>query len=152
RTIEKTAHGVAADLASCDGHVIGRARDSQAVGALQADRIIERGIDGAVRDTDIPAAVDVEAIAVRIDFDVADRHVIHAGCQQHEPSTLKNGEVFEVYISTELQRDGLVSLPLCRASISQQSASPDPSRSQNRNILKLLSVDQTVAPMAMAEV
>ena len=83
--IEHGAFFVAAgDVAVGDGDVVGGARESQAVGIFQADAVIPGRVDAAIRDAHVAAAIDVDAVAIGIDFQVVDGQVVHAGGQDGE--------------------------------------------------------------------
>ena len=62
----------------------------------------------AVRYTHILAAVNVNAIAVGIDFEVVDGQVVDSCEQQAEVAALEKGEVLEDDIVAVLEGDGLV--------------------------------------------
>src|SRR5262249_41440121 len=55
-------------------------------------------------------------------------------------------------VAAELQRNRLVALALRRAAIAKQAAAPNPPWPENRNIFEALTPDQTVTPVAVAEI
>ena len=62
---------------------------------LRTDAIVPRGVNGAVRDADVLAAVDVHAIAVGVDLEVVDGEVVDAREQKAEVAAFEDGEVAE---------------------------------------------------------
>src|SRR5579862_7298631 len=79
-TVEQGALFVAAHLAVRNGNVLCRARDSESVRAFQTDTVVARGIDRAIGNSYVAAAVDIYAIAVGIDLQVVDGEVVDSRC------------------------------------------------------------------------
>src|SRR5208283_1530157 len=113
-------------LTAGDRHIVGRSRNTEPIGAFQTDRVIIRRINTAIRHSDISAAVNIKAVAIRVHFDVAESQVVHAGGKQHEPASLIDREIPQDDIPATLERDCLVALARSRAAIAKQSASPNP--------------------------
>src|SRR5262249_25535537 len=116
------------------------------------DTIILGRIHRAVGNADVSATIDVKPITVGVDLDVADSHIVHAGRQQDEPPTLENGEVFQIHVAAQLERNGLVALPLRRTSVTQQPTPPDHPGAEYGNILEVLTPDETVPPVTVAKI
>ncbi len=98
----------AGDVVVGDGDVVGRANVAKGEAGLGADAVVPGGVDGAVRDADVAAAVDVETVAVGVDEEVVDGHVVDAGGEQGEVAAFEDGEVAEEDVVAVLERDGLV--------------------------------------------
>ena len=98
----------ASDVAVGDGHVFGGAGVAQGEGTLGADAVVPRRVDGAVRDADVAAAVDVHAVAVGIDLQVVDGEVVDAGGEDAEVAAFEDREVAKDDVAAVFQRDGLV--------------------------------------------
>ena len=60
----------AADVAVADGNVLRIFETSQRIGGFQNDGVIPRGVDRALADAYVAAAVDVESVPVGIYFQV----------------------------------------------------------------------------------
>ena len=106
--VEERAFVVAAHLAVGDGDVFRRAHVSERKRSLRADAVVVGRIDGAVGDADVLAAVEVDAVAVRVDLKTVARPVIDAGGEDREVAAVINGEVAEDDVAAILERDGLV--------------------------------------------
>ena len=92
--VEQSAELVfSGDVTIGDGDILGGARIAQRERTLGTDGIVPGRIDGAVRDANVAAAVEVNAVAVGVDFQIVDGEVVHAGGQNAEVSALQNGEV-----------------------------------------------------------
>jgi len=98
----------AGDVAVGDGDVFGGAGVAEGKAALGADGVVPGGVDGAVGDADIVAAVDVDAVAVGVDFEVVDGEVVDAGEEEAEVAAFEDGEVAEDDVAAVFERDGLV--------------------------------------------
>jgi len=79
--IQDAATVVTAHQAIRDGHILRILEVAQAIRSLQHDGIVPGRIDRAVADADILAAVDIEAVAVRIDLHIEDAQVIDTRSQ-----------------------------------------------------------------------
>src|SRR5208282_2178621 len=89
--VEQRARFVdAGHVAVGDGDVFRGAGVTEGKGTLGADGVVPRRIDAAVRHADIAAAVDVDAVAVGIDFQVVDGEVVDAGGENAEVSSLED--------------------------------------------------------------
>jgi len=85
RAVEERAfHVTAGDEAVGDGQVFCRSRVAERKRTLGADGVVPWRIHAAVADTDIAAAIHVDAVAVGIDLEVVDRKVIDAGGEDSE--------------------------------------------------------------------
>ncbi len=80
----------ARDHAIADRDHLGRARIPQRKRTLQTDAVIPRRIHAAIRNAHIPAAINIHAIAVRIDFQIVDRQVIDARRQNPKMPAMQN--------------------------------------------------------------
>ena len=109
RAVEHRAKFVdAADVAVGDGEVLCGARVAESKGALRADAVVPRRVDGAVGDANVAAAVDVDAVAVGVDLEVVDGEVVDAGGEDAEVAAVKDGEIAEDDVAAVLEGDGLV--------------------------------------------
>ena len=98
----------ARDVAVGDGHVLGGAVVAESVAGLRADGVIPRGVDEAVGDADVAAAVDVDAVAVCVDGEVVDGEIVDSGEEEAEVTAFEDGEVAEDDIAAVLECDGFV--------------------------------------------
>ena len=76
-----------------DGDVVGGAGVAERVAGLGADAVVPWGVDGAVGDAHVAAAIDVEAVAVGVDEEVVEGEVVDAGGEQGEVAALEDGEI-----------------------------------------------------------
>jgi len=67
-----------------------------------------RRVDGAIGDAHVLAAIDVDAVAVGVDFEVVDSEVVDAGEQEAEMAAFEDGEVAKDDVAAVLKGDGLV--------------------------------------------
>jgi len=103
-----------------------------------------RRIHRAVGDADIPAAVDVETVAVGVDLDVADGQVVDAGGEENEPAALKHREVFQVHISGKVPAQwNLLPSPAWFRRRAEGRV-PRSCRFRDGNVLEVLAPDQAV--------
>ena len=65
----------------------------------------------AIRDTHIPAAIDIHAVTVRINLQIVDCEIVDTGRQNSEVPAVQNGKVAKQHISAILQRDRFVRDP-----------------------------------------
>ena len=101
-------HVGAGDEAVGDGEVFGGPVVAEGEARLGADAVVPRRVDGAVRDANVLAAIDVHAVAVGVDGDVIDGEVVYAGEQHAEVPGLEDLEVAEDHVVAVFERDGLV--------------------------------------------
>ena len=84
------------------------ARIAEGVAGLGADAVVPGGVDGAIGDAHVLAAIDVDAVAVGVDFEVVDGDVVDAGEQQGEVAAFEDGEVAEEDVAAVFEGDGFV--------------------------------------------
>lgn len=65
---------------------------------LQTNSVVPGRINAAVRDTDVPAAVDVHAIAIRVDHQVVDREVVGSRREDSKMSFVEDGKVAQRHV------------------------------------------------------
>src|SRR5439155_18396407 len=106
--VEERALVVAAHLTVGDGDVLARPRFAERVGALETDAVVPRAVDRAVADADVAAGVDVHAVAVGVHLDVVDGEIVDAGGEDAEVPALADGDVVDLNVAAELERDGFV--------------------------------------------
>src|SRR5262249_49651291 len=83
--VEQRADLIAAgDQAIGDGDILGCTRMAEGKRALQADRVVPGRIYAAVDDADIATAIDVDTVAVGVDLQIVDRHVVDPRRQNGE--------------------------------------------------------------------
>ena len=149
----------AGDVAVGDGEVLCGARVAECKGALGADAVVPRRVDGAVGDADVAAAVDVDAVAVGVDLEVVDGEVVDAGGEDAEPSALEDGEVAKDDVAAVLERDGLVAdagsggvgqrLLVVAAA---ETFAPDEAGAEDAEVVDVLAPDEAVVPVIVAVV
>ena len=106
--------------------------------ALEHNGVVIRRIDADVRDPDIAAGIDVNAVAIRIDRDVVDREVIDAGCQNAEVSAVQNGKIPQRDVMREFEGDCFIGATV----VTGKSAAADQTRSDDRDVLQILAPDE----------
>ncbi len=105
---------------------------------------------------DVAAAVDVHAVAVRINFQIVDGEVICSGGENREMAAMQNREIAQRDVAAIFQADGLVADARifrfwCRgAGALAESLAPDQSRPGDRDVFDSFAPDQTVVPVAVA--
>src|SRR5713101_3464656 len=140
-----------------DRYILRSARITQREGALGANTIVPRRVHAAVRHADVAAAVDVHAIAIRVDLQVVDRQIVDPRSKDAEVPSFQNGEVTQDDVMAILQCD----CPVPRTRLigtrsifvrktAAQSVTPDQSRSKDGEIINAFAPDQTVVPMIMS--
>src|SRR3984957_776916 len=140
-----------------DRHIFRGARVSEGERTLGTDGIVPRRIHRAVRDADVAAAVDIDAVAVGVTFEIVDREVVAAGREDAEVSALEDRKVAQDYVAAILQADGLIRNARvfgnrARAVAMTESAAPDEAGTDDRDILEALAPEQTVSPMVVTVV
>ena len=105
------------DVAVGDGDVVGGAGKAQAVGIFQADAVVPGRVDAAIRDADVAAAVDVDAVAVGVDLQVVDGEVVHAGGEDGEVSAVQDRDIAESHVAAVFQADGFVADAGCQGEV-----------------------------------
>ena len=147
----------AAHIAVSNGDKLGRFGPAQCITTLQADAVIPRRVDIAVRDAHVAAAIDIHAVAVGVDAQVVDGKVIDAGGEYAEVAAVENGEIAQNHVVAVLQSDGLVahswvfgnrSRPVSLA----ESLAPDESGAEDGDVMNSLAPEQAVVPMGVAVV
>jgi hypothetical protein len=67
--------------------------ETQRIVALQADCVVEWRVDADVRNADIAARIDINAVAIGINLNIIDREIVHAGCEDREVATVQNRDI-----------------------------------------------------------
>jgi len=110
------------------------------------------------------AAVDVDAIAVGVDFEVVDGEVVDAGEQEGEVAALEDGEVAEDDVAAVLEGDGLVAdagllgdvdgiVAACGAAGAEaEAATVDEAGAGDAEVVKIFSPEERVVPVVVAVV
>src|SRR5258708_37802635 len=147
----------AGDHAIADGHHFGRGGVAEGERTFQADGVVPGRIDAAIGDANVAAAVNVHAVAVGVDLQVVDCKVVHAGGEDAEVASVKNGKIAQQHVAAIFQRDGLVAHARIlgawpRAPSATQAFAPNQSRAGDGDVLKALTPDQAVVPMIVAEI
>src|SRR5206468_5473250 len=127
-----------------DGYVIGGAGESQAKRTLQANAIVPGRVDAAIGNTHVPAAVNVDTIAVGVDRQIIDCQVIHAGGEDCEVSAMKNGEIAQRGVAAILQADSFVANACGQwnlAPAAAQALPPDVPWTDDKNVFEVLAAD-----------
>ena len=96
------------DVAVADGNVLCIFETSQRIGGFQNDGVIPRGVDRALADAYVAAAVNVESVTVGIYFQIKQGEVLYTGGKQGEVSAMEHGEVFQCDIPAILEADRFV--------------------------------------------
>src|SRR5207244_12152148 len=76
---------------------------------LREDAVVEWRVDGAIRDTNVFASIDVDAVAVRVDLQIVYRQVINAGGQNREVPAMQNRDIANDYVAAKLKTNRFVS-------------------------------------------
>ena len=150
--LEVSGHG-----AICNSHHLRRARIPQRVGTLQADAVVPGRIHSAIGNADVPAAIDVHAVAVGIDREIVDGEVVDAGGQNAEVAAVENTKIAQQDIAAIFQCDGLVPCAGMLGSrldipTAAQPLAPNQASANDGYILQALTPNQAVVPMILAEV
>src|SRR6185503_17288689 len=106
--VEQRAFVISTHLAVGDRHILRRPRIAQTERTLETDTVVERRVDRRIRDTDVLAGIDIHAVAIGVDLHVVDREVVDAGGQYSEVTTVKDADVANEHVPTELQSNRLV--------------------------------------------
>src|SRR5262249_9429428 len=103
----------------------------------------------------IAAAIDINAVAVRVDRQVVDGEIVHADSQDAEVPAMQNGKIAERHIAAILQGDCFVADPrvLCfrlfASRTPAQSLAPNLAGAKNGYVLHAFAPDKAVMPMAV---
>ena len=142
--------------------IAGGAGVAEGEGGFGADAVVPGGVDGAVGDADVLAAVDVHAVAVGVDLEVVDGEVVDAGEEQAEVAALEDGEVAEEDVAAVLEGDGLVadagllgdegkSVAFWAAAVGEAFA-PDEAGAGDGEVVEVFAPDEGVVPVVVAVV
>ena len=142
----------AADVAVADGNVLCIFETSQRIGGFQNDGVIPRGVDRALADAYVAAAVNVESVTVGIYFQIKQGEVLYTGGKQGEVSAMEHGEVFQRDVPAILEADRFVAYTRQAAFFAGQSFAVDQSRTADGDVFQTDSPDQGVLPVAVPEV
>src|SRR5437868_3956480 len=77
-------------------------------GTLQADAVVTGGVDAAVGHAYIPAAIEVDSVAIGIDRYLIKREVIDSACQKRDVSSVADRDPAYDDSFAANQRDRLV--------------------------------------------
>ena len=141
-----------ADVAVADGNVLRIFETSQRIGGFQNDGVIPRGVDRALADAYVAAAVNVESVTVGIYFQVKQGKVLYTSGKQGEVSAMEHGEVFQRDVPAILETDRFVAYTRQAAFFASQSFAVDQSRTADGDVFQADSPDQGVLPVAVTEV
>src|SRR5260370_11541497 len=137
--------------ANADGDHLGRAGVSEGERTFQADGVVPGRIDATIGDANVAAAVNVHTVAIGVNLQVVDGEVVHAGGEDAEVASVKNGKIAQQHVAAILQRDGLVAHAgflgdWPRTPSATQAFAPNQSGAVDGNVLKALAPDQAVVP------
>src|SRR5262245_54949358 len=93
RAVQKRTFVVSADLRVRNRDVLRGARKTQRVVALQADCVVEWRVDADIRNANIAARIDIDAVTIRIDLYIVNREIVHAGCEDREVAAVQNRDI-----------------------------------------------------------
>ncbi len=68
----------------CDGDVLGGPRITKREGTLGANRVIPRRIHAAIGNAHISATIEIDSVAIGIDFQIVHGEIVYAGRQNSE--------------------------------------------------------------------
>src|SRR5712691_3414119 len=101
RPIKKRAFVIAADLTVGDGDVLGRARITKRERALRANSIVKGRVDCAIRNPDVAAGINVDAVAVSVDLQIVDGEVVDAGGENCKVAAMQDRNITNDDVATE---------------------------------------------------
>src|ERR1019366_5480082 len=96
--IQQRADFVAAHQAIGDGHVLGGAREPEAVAALQDDGVVVGCVDAGVGDPDVAAGVGIHSVAGGGGLEIVDGQVIDACHQDAEVPAGEDGKFAQSHV------------------------------------------------------
>ncbi len=82
-----------------------------------------RGVNAAIGDCGVAAAVDVDAVTVGIHGDIVDGHIITAGDEDREVSAMEDGDVADEDVFAKLESNSLIGR-IVRPASTRPSAGP----------------------------
>ena len=118
------------------GHVLSVLEVAQRKRCFQHDGIVPWRVDAARIDAHILAAVNVEAVAVGVYFNVADGQVVHPSGQQRKVSALNHAQVAEHNVAALLQGDGFVAYARAPVAFSGQPFAYDVARPADGDVVE----------------
>jgi hypothetical protein len=92
-----------------NGYIFSIPEKTQGVTAFKYYSIVPWRIYGTIGNADIAATVDIEPIAVGIDFHVVDGQIVNPCSQQCKMSAMQQGDIADGYVFAQLQTYGLIS-------------------------------------------
>ncbi len=115
------------------------------------------GINAAVGDANIAAAVNVHSIAVGINLKIVDRQIVDPSREDSEPARSQHGKIAQDHIAAILQGNSFVAYTglagarqvLIAFVPATQPFSPDEAGTENRDITNVFSPDQAVVPVVV---
>jgi hypothetical protein len=126
RAVEQGADLVTGYLAVHDCQVLGDDVRAQRETALRTQAVVVWRIDPAIRHHHVPAAIDVDAVAVGVHRDIVDGHVVATGGEDCEMAAAENRDIAEQNVPAKFQGDGFVAeaarVTLVRAAVGFSSS------------------------------
>src|SRR5262249_31599078 len=109
-------------------------------------------VNADVRNADIAAGIDIDAVTIGIDFDVIDCEIVDAGGQDGEVTSMQNRNIADQDIGGELETDRFGSAAIRYGVRAHKSLAPDQAGTNDRNVNESFAPDQAVVKMAVSEI